>query len=98
MHVPYTALNRKHYNTAACRRGQLAKQRRLATAAKYKAQETHISIHGTPLQTVTSFKYLGRIMSANNNDWPAIYANLAKARRKWSTLTRILTKTGLPLV
>ena len=45
---------------------------------------------------VRTFKYLGRTIAANNSDWPALYTNLNKARRKWSTLARILTKTGLP--
>ena len=96
MHLPYTALNRRHFASGACRRGQLAKQRRLADTTNRTARTLAIKIHDIPLQTVQTFKYLGRTMAANNSDWQALYTNLAKARRKWATLTRILTKTGLP--
>ena len=53
-------------------------------------------IQGTPLQMVTTFKYLGCIMTANISNWPALFTNLQKARKKPTTLACILTKTGLP--
>ena len=39
---------------------------------------------------MTDFKYLGRVLTANNNDWPAVVGNLGKARKSWGRLSRVL--------
>ena len=41
---------------------------------------------------VTSFKYLGRVISSANNDWPELVQNLAKARLVWQRLTRVISR------
>ena len=33
-----------------------------------------------PLKMVSSFKYLGRVLSASDNDWPTVVANIMKER------------------
>ena len=35
-------------------------------------------------------KYLGRLLTATNNYWPTVIANLHKDRKIWSRLARIL--------
>ena len=34
------------------------------------------SAYGRPLEMVTSFRYLGRVILAAENDWPAVVRNL----------------------
>ena len=41
-----------------------------------------------------AFKYLGRILTTSDNNWPAVVANLRKARRDWTRLFRILRQEG----
>ena len=43
---------------------------------------------------VTSFKYLGQILTAADEDWMAVVGNLQKARKSWTRLTRILGRQG----
>ena len=43
---------------------------------------------------MTEFKYLGRILTATENDWPAVVGNLGKARRSWGSLSRELGREG----
>ena len=43
---------------------------------------------------VTSLKYLGRVISATDNDWPAVVRNLAQAKKIWSRMSRILSREG----
>ena len=50
--------------------------------------------HGKPIEAVSSFKYLGRIITAGDDDWPAVAGNLVKARKSWGRLTRILSREG----
>jgi hypothetical protein len=40
------------------------------------------------------FKYLGRPLSSVDDDWPAIYSNLSKARQCWGMVSRVLTCKG----
>ena len=36
---------------------------------------------GISLERIKPFKYLGRILPASENDWPAVVSNLQKARK-----------------
>ena len=50
--------------------------------------------YGRPLVTVTSFKYLGRVLAAADDDWPEVVGNLRKVRKSWSQMARILGQEG----
>ena len=41
---------------------------------------TTIQAYERPLETVSSFKYLGRLLIATNDDWPAVIPNIWKSR------------------
>ena len=43
---------------------------------------------------MTEFKYLGRLLTAGNDYWPAVVGNLGKARRIWGRLARVLGREG----
>ena len=47
-----------------------------------------------PLEDVTKFKYLGRVMMVVDDDLPAVTGNLCKARKSWGRLLRILRQEG----
>ena len=47
-----------------------------------------------PIETVTNFKYLGRVMTAGDDDWLAVAGNLVNARKIWGRLARILSREG----
>ena len=48
----------------------------------------------TPLSQVTSLKYLGRILTAADDNCPEVVRNLRKARQKWAQLTRVTEREG----
>ena len=50
--------------------------------------------YGEELEQVSTFRYLGRPLSATDNDWPALYWNLRKARKRWAQVSRVLTREG----
>ena len=85
----------KHYNTQECKSAALqrAKQERLAQA--HNSRNTVITALGQPLERVTTFKYLGRILPATNSDWPALYKNLVKACKQWGMISQPLLNTGV---
>jgi hypothetical protein len=43
-----------------------------------------------PIEMVTTFKYLGRILTSRDNDWEAAYWHMKKAKQRWATISRVL--------
>ena len=56
--------------------------------------ERDFEAYGKPLETVSTFKYLGRVMTAGDDDWTAVAGNLVKARKSWGSLPQILGREG----
>ena len=56
--------------------------------------EMAFEVYGKQLQTVPSFKYLGRILTAGDNDWPDVAGNMGKAQKSWGRLKQILSREG----
>ena len=52
------------------------------------------SAYGIPLEMVTSFVYLVRVISAADDNWLEVVRNMAKARAVWRRMTRILRREG----
>ena len=94
MLVPWRALNGKHHDTAMCRSGAEQKRRRMAEIELGESTEMAFEAYGKQLKAVSSFKYLGQIMTAGDDDWPAVAGNLVKARKSWGRLTRIQSREG----
>ena len=42
--------------------------------------------YGRPLEMVSHFKYLGRILTAYDDNWSAVVRNLRKTRKSWARL------------
>ena len=59
-----------------------------------ESTEMAFEVYGKQLKTVPSFKYVGRILTAGGDDWPAVAGNLGKARKSWGQLKRILSREG----
>ena len=91
MIVPYAG---RHLETNQCRTGAERKIRRLASAEGEAATERAFHAYGKRMQSVTEFRYLGRILTSTDNDWPAVARNLQKARVTWGRLARILGQEG----
>ena len=51
--------------------------------------------YGVPLALVNSFKYLGRVLTAEVDNWSEVVCNLQRARQKWMRLTGILSREGV---
>ena len=62
----------------------------MAEAELRDSMERAFEAYGKPLETVATFKYLGRVMTAGDDDWPAVVGNLRKAWNSWAQMTRIM--------
>ena len=96
MQVPQRALNGRHPGTAQCNKGAEWKRRRLAEAEAEARESTERSfeVYGAPIKNVTKFKYLGRVLTANGDNWPAVVGNLEKESRIWGRFSWVLGREG----
>ena len=51
----------------------------------------------TKMRAVTELKYLSRVLTNTDDDWPAVAGNIRKARASWGRLARILGWKGADL-
>ena len=93
-HAGSMALNGMYRHTTKCKKGAERKRRRLVAEEERAVTSRAFSAYGRPLDMVTSFKYLGWVISAVDNYWTAVVGNLSKARVVWRRLTRILIRKG----
>ena len=68
MLVPWKELNGRHITTAQCTEGVKRKRRQLAAEKMRESATRAFQDYGRPIETVKSFKYLGRIMMAPDDD------------------------------
>ena len=79
MFVPQKALNDHHLTTSLCRQGMERKWRRLEEEESRERTEKELTAYGFLLSQVTSFEYLGKILVAEDDDWPEVVRNLRRA-------------------
>ena len=76
-------MNHHHPATALCAWGAERKIRCLEEEESWVGAVTAFHDYDRPLEIVSSFKYLGRLMTATNKDWPTVIDNLQKSRKIW---------------
>ena len=60
----------------------------------WEGTEKSLTAYGLPISQVTSFKCLGRVLAAEDDDWPEVVHNHQQARHKWARMTQILSREG----
>ena len=94
MLVPRQNLNGRHPATAQCARGAEWKSWQLAEGEMRESSERAFEAYWEPIQNLLTFRYLGRVLTAGDNDWLAVVGNLGKARKSWGRLSRVLSQEG----
>ena len=92
--VPRRALDGRHLGTNQCRTGAERKLRRLAAAEGEAASERAFKAYRRRLNSVQEFQYLGRVLTATDDDWPSVARNLSRARATWERMAIILGREG----
>ena len=64
LQVSRKALNGRHLGTIQCRQGTDRKRRRLAEAEMRENLERAFHAYGKPMESVSEFRYLGRLLTA----------------------------------
>ena len=92
--VPWAPLNGQHTTTSQCDKGEERKQRRLIAEDMRAITARTFQAYVTSLNSVTSLKYLGHIMTASDDDCPELVGNLHDLRKSWSRFLMILRREG----
>jgi hypothetical protein len=79
-----------HEDTKQCAEGEAQRVQHEAAATSIKALGERFTAYNEELERVEVFKYLGRLLAFDDNDAQAIRANLMKARKVWSRVSRVL--------
>ena len=95
MQVPRKVMNGRHLRTAKCLKGAEKERWQLAGTKIRENSEREFEPYRAPIESVTAFKYLWRILMATDDDWLAVVGNLGKARRSWGRLSRVLGRDGV---
>ena len=91
----YMFVTTKHASdNETCRQGTEQKKKREMDAGREEERNVKFHINGSEVENVTEFKYLGRWLSQDDNDLKAVRANIQKARQRWGTFSRVLTREG----
>ena len=75
-----------------CKSGAERKRRQLAEADIRESTDMDFEVYGKHIESVPRFTYLGRVMTAGDDNWLAVAGNLAKARKSWGRLQGILRR------
>ena len=84
----------RHLGTAQCKKGAERKRRRLAETETQENSEREFHAYGKPMEAVSEFQSLGRLLTATDDDWPAVAGNIRKSRVSWGRLARVLGREG----
>ena len=87
-------MNREHPTLDMCWRGSERKRWKLVVAETEEHMGRVFSEYGMTLISVTSFKYLGRILLSPDDDWPLAEQNIRQAQGKWEKMVNILGSEG----
>ena len=68
MLVSWQAINGRHHATALYKKGEESKRRMLAHSELRDNTKRAFEAYGKPLETVATFKYLGRVMTTGDDD------------------------------
>ena len=89
MFIIWWDLNCKHQDTATCSRGVKWKQKQRREEYAQRSKEVDFQAYGRPLVLVSYFKYLGRVLTAPDDNCPVVVGDLMKARKRWVRMSRI---------
>ena len=86
----------KHLASKHCREMAARRRRHRVAADGARAMRRTFTAYGKELRRVDRFKYLGRVLSYDDSDTPAIRRNLKRARVAWGRLSTVIAKESVP--
>jgi hypothetical protein len=88
-------VGQKHFATKTCQEQatRIAERERLTRQA-IEATNLVFYVGNVPLENVTEYKYLGRVLSADDSDQATVSLNISNASKAWFGMYRVLSRSG----
>ena len=64
-----------------CTKGEERKRRQWVEEEAHASTAAAFWAYGQPLEALISFKYLGRVLTISDDDWPEVVNNMRWARK-----------------
>ena len=84
----------RHQTTSTCKKGRGRRENEKLQEKQAEAEEVIFTVYGEKLERVREFRYLGRILTEDDDDSKNIIEQLARARQKWNSRAKILKREG----
>ncbi len=85
-----------HINTMECRIGTARRHQRDMAVRPALALRQQFTVHVDMLKRVEVFRYLGHLLSQDDDDIQAVESQLCKARGTWALVGQVLRKENTP--
>jgi hypothetical protein len=83
----------EHQATETCQKATSRRERqKVATQHAEMKANVVFTVNGKPIEMVEEFEYLGRLVTKDDKDGPAVMRNLKRARAKWASMRRFLVR------
>jgi hypothetical protein len=84
----------KHQVTSTCKKGRGRRSNEMLQNKQAEAEKVTFRVYGEELERVKEFRYLGRILTEDDDDTKNIIEQLKRARQKWNSIAKILKREG----
>lgn len=91
---PISLGNGSHQRSKLCRKGKQRRENEQRNLICMRATRQTFHLQDRQIEMVQNFRYLGRLVTTNDDDWAAMTWNLGKARQRWSMTSRVLSREG----
>jgi Reverse transcriptase (RNA-dependent DNA polymerase) len=83
----------QHKQSEACKSAtRCIEIRRSQKENEQMAESTVFTVKGNPIERVSEFKYLGRMITETDDDWCAVNRNLKHAQATWARVRKLLAQ------
>ena len=84
----------RHRATQVCTSQPVTKRCYYQAKRQQEARAVEFTVAGEAIERVSEFRYLGRILTDEDDDNQAAARQLTRAQEKWGRLSRVLTAEG----
>ena len=85
----------RHQGTDVCKEGHRRKLQREAYRRSALSLDEEFFAYGQKLERIEFFKYLGRLLTYNDNNIQDVRSNLKKARMFWGRISDVLRSKNM---
>ena len=89
-----TANPDRHWKSDTCKKLQVRRSNEKAAVKQWEAERAEFTINGEKIERVKEFRYLGRILTEDDDDSRCIEDQLKRARSRWWRMAKLLKREG----